>query len=337
MKTKVKFMLGVIVASLVAGCATTPREPLSTLAEGQKGKIYFSGPSQTDLTEIISGKGYTETIIVYGKLMFPSSQKEKVPAVVINHSSGGVHDWREYRFARALNRKGMAAFVLYSFEARLGSKRRIQTAGSGVSIGMRIADAYQALNLLSTHPAIDPDRIGILGFSSGGVTSLLSADEKVRRELAKDDLKFAAHVCLYPSALFTYKNIAPTGSPMLLLLGEKDDICPADDCLRYAHKLEQSGVEVRTIVYPGANHAWDAPWQPKWIKKLTNSAPCHFDILDDGKLLDATTGELIPERKWAAQMKYCATQGATSGRDSKAAKKCLDDTVDFLVEVLVEQ
>lgn len=322
---------------IVAGCATTPREPLTTLAQGQKGKIYFSGPSQTDLTEIISGKGYTETIIVYGKLMFPSSQKEKVPAVVINHSSGGVRDWRDYRFARALNRKGIAAFVLYSFEARLGPERQIQTAGSGVSFGMRIADAYQALNLLSTHPAIDPDRIAILGFSSGSVVSLLSADEKVRRKLARNDLKFAAHVCLYPSALFTYKNIAPTGAPMLLLLGEKDDICPAEDCLRYAHKLEQSGVEVRTVVYPGAHHGWDAPWQPEWIEELTNSAPCHFDILDDGRLLDATTGELIPERNWAAQMKYCATKGGTGGRDSKAAKKSLDDTVDFLVQVLLEE
>jgi len=124
---------------------------------------------------------------------------------------------------------------------------------------------------------------------------------------------------------------------MLLLLGEKDDICPAEDSLRYAHNLEQSGVEVRTIVYPGAHHGWDAPSQPQWIEKLTNSAPCHFDILDDGQLLDATTGELIPERKWDQQMKYCATQGGTSGRDSKAAKKCLDDTVDFLVQVLLEE
>jgi dienelactone hydrolase len=329
----------IIILFLFTGCSSVPKETVTNLTKGQDGYIYFSSPDNVDLTDIIGGKNLKEReTTVYGKLLLPRNQRDKIPAVVINHSSGGVKQFRDYRFAKALNKKGIAAFVLYSFKGREGISGHTQSAKSSVTFGMRIADAYTALNLLSTHPAIDSERIAIIGFSSGGSVSLLSADEKVRRRLAKDNLKFAAHVCIYTSALFTYKNLIPTKAPMLFLIGEKDDIAPAKDCLRYAERIKVSGVNVKTVVYPGAHHAWDEPHTQRFsLDHLINSATCHFDILDSGMLQDTTTGYLFPEREWAENSKSCAIKGGTVWRNEKAAKQFVDDTLNFLTEILEVQ
>ena len=57
--------------------------------------------------------------------------------------------------------------------------------------------AFGALKFLSEHPNIDPNRIGVLGFSWGGVVTMASATELYASQFG-GNLRFAAHVAHYP-------------------------------------------------------------------------------------------------------------------------------------------
>ncbi len=316
-------------------CAVLFFISLITISYAKTEKIKYQVPKTIDLTDIIRGntEGLGEKTI-YGELRMPSSVEGKIPAVVIMHASGGVFDFREKAMAQLLNKNGIAAFIPYSFKAR-GITNTKKTAGTGVTFGMRLTDAYGALRLLSSHPNIDTDKIAIMGYSSGGIVSLLSSDEKIRKSLARGTLKFAAHINVYAGTIFIFKNAEPTQAPILFLTGEKDNTCPIEKVMAYAQRLKDAGGNITTIVYPGAHHVFDAKMSTKTIS-TTNDGNCQFEILDDGNLVDSATGELFPEKDYPGDhIKPCSVKKATFGRNMSAAKKYKKDAIDFILNALM--
>ena len=105
-----------------------------------------------------------------GVLRIPVGIDRRVPAVVIVHGSAGV-DSRGFSYATDLNQAGIATLEIDMWTARgiRGSEGRPK------GVPETLPDAYAAFKLLAAHPAIDPDRIGIMGFSWGGVVSMLTA------------------------------------------------------------------------------------------------------------------------------------------------------------------
>ena len=57
-----------------------------------------------------------------------------------------------------------------------------------------VADAYGARALLATHPRVDADRIGVIGFSYGGMAARFAMDERIREVLAPGERGFAAFI-----------------------------------------------------------------------------------------------------------------------------------------------
>jgi dienelactone hydrolase len=202
---------------------------------------------------------------------------------------------------------------------------------------MRVADAFGALKLLRSHPYIDQNRIGIMGYSSGGFASLLSYDEKVRKNMVEENLRFAAHVNVYASSMLIFKENQPTNSPMLFLMGEKDNTCPLNKMIAYTEKLKDAGGNIRTIVYPGAHHVFDAQG-PVRTFKAENDGNCQFEILNNGNLVDSVTGEQFPEKDlYSDNNKYinpCKTNTVSFGRNNFAAKQYKIDVIDFFVNAL---
>jgi dienelactone hydrolase len=61
-----------------------------------------------------------------------------------------------------------------------------------------LPDAYGALLYLKGHPAIDPEKIGIMGFSWGGALSLLTTSAWLTEQWTAGRARYAAHVPFYP-------------------------------------------------------------------------------------------------------------------------------------------
>jgi dienelactone hydrolase len=199
------------------------------------------------------------TFPVAGELRVPrATGVDARPAVVIVHGSGGV-DSRGQRYATALNEAG---FV--TLEIDLWAARGIRSpAERPKNVSETLPDAFGALALLSARTDVDPRRIGIMGFSWGGVVSMLSATQHYRDTFATGNQAFAAHAPLYPVcwvynvvAGYEFKDLV--GAPVLIQAGTADTYDDPARCTRLRESLQEPArglVDVR--MYDGATHGWD--------------------------------------------------------------------------------
>lgn len=197
---------------------------------------------------------------ITGSLMMPKGVPAgtKVPAMVLLHggTGQGSQDWY---YARLLNQWGIAALAVDSFGGRKVSETIFDQAA--VSEASIIADAYAALNLLSTDPRIDSHRIGIMGFSKGAGPALLAGLERFRGTLADGANRFALHVAFYPWCGFSFLDEAATGAPLLVLSGGQDRVTPVALCTDLTEQLKRDNpaLAVDMQVYPAGGHAFDYP------------------------------------------------------------------------------
>ena len=193
-----------------------------------------------------------------GVLRMPVGINGRVPAVVIVHGSSGV-DSRGSAYAADLNRAGIATFEIDMWAAR-GIRG---PEGRPKGVPETLPDAYAAFKLLTAHPGIDPDRIGIMGFSWGGVVSMLTASRTYSERYLGKGGRFAAHAPNYP-VCWAYNRVPGyelkefTGAPILLQTGALDDYDQPDTCLKLLQSLPSDGARLVSLkVYPDAAHGWD--------------------------------------------------------------------------------
>ena len=194
----------------------------------------------------------------------------KLPAVLILHGSSGV-DARGDFYEAALNEAGIATLQIDMWQARGYSAPGQRPA----AIYLTYPDAFSALAFLSKQPNLDPARIGVLGFSWGGLVSM-GAAERLYASTYGNGLTFKAHVAHYPvcyawndAALFAKLGLTPaqfgvqwinlTGAPVLIEVGTKDGYDNSSGpCSALAASVNPSnGGVVSVNAYPGATHAWD--------------------------------------------------------------------------------
>jgi dienelactone hydrolase len=316
-----------------AGSITTNDPPVATLADGRTGIIAFEALTPKNSRQLVSGKT-TEKSVIAGVLTLPESAnapaapQAKVPAMVVVHGSSGVlqNDWE---WAKRLNEMGVAAFVIDNFTGR--GVKETATDRSRLSSMADVAGALAALRLLATHPAIDRKRIGVIGFSRGGSVAIDSALEPIRRAVIDDDLRFAAHVAIYPGCSVTQVSAHLDGSPILMLLGGKDDYTPAPACLAHADLLRAKGAAVSVVVYPDAYHGFDSKAPPHFSPRRTTLRHCRGATdLDEGVFTMQKDGQTVTGADAVAEFNACAERGVTVGGDPDAREKAPHDVADFL-------
>jgi len=203
-------------------------------------------------------------VTVNGELRIPAVSGAKLPAVVVIHGSGGLQDGVGTRYVEALNQAGIATLELDLFPRD----------GRPATPRFNFPHTYGSLIYLAKHPRIDPARIGVMGFSWGGVLSLISASEEFVRAYTGGAYRFAAHLPVYPvcwpqSAILQGKNRvvnasiyqAMTGSPVHILAGAIDDFDDDPDaCPKFIQALPASVRSYVTVtVYPDVGHGFDLP------------------------------------------------------------------------------
>ena len=220
-----------------------------------------------------------QELTIGGQLRIPVNSGQELPAVVILHGSAGV-DSRGALYARALNDAGIA-----TLEIDMWGARGIADAGQRPPLPtVTLPDAFGALDYLANTPGIDSQRIGVLGFSWGGVMSLLAANQSYTDSLG-NGRQFAAHVAHYPvcwgyniglpGIIFGPGEEDLTGAPVLIQVGSLDDY---DEGGAPCKNLAAPFPGVSVNVYPNAHHAWDRLQPP-----LTVQDP--FSHLGEGAMM----------------------------------------------------
>jgi len=176
------------------------------------------------------------------------------PAFVHLHGCSGLpnavkNGAEDHFWARRLAAWGYVVLVVDSFTAR-----GINNTCSGEP-APRVADAYGALAYLAHQPFVDANRIGVIGFSAGGIATLSIAEAR-DFELFENEGEhgFKAAIAFYPAC----PSDNPMKMPTLILTGELDDWTPARACRATAAR-RNGGSPVKLIVYPGAYHSFDVP------------------------------------------------------------------------------
>jgi dienelactone hydrolase len=178
-------------------------------------------------------------------------------AVVLLHSCDGNSARLDERWGKKIAAWGYVTLTVDSFGPR-GIKH---TCNSGAPVDLAF-DAYRALDFLVRKPFVDPTRVAVLGFSQGGWLALASVEHGAIEQGARN--KFRAAVAFYPHCLGSKGNMTV---PTLILIGERDDWAPAQECRNMVEgrddwgisRTRGRGVAVRLVVYPGARHGFDVP------------------------------------------------------------------------------
>ena len=248
----------VMIAGIAFATATVP----GLASEARSSRVTFQSASYADFRELLSRKAPAAAVTVPAALSFPDEARDRYPAAIVVHTIGGYLETNEGQYAAELRKAGFATLTYDSFAARGTTGIALARSGPGLWPN-GVADAYAALRLLAGHPRIDAGRVAIVGFSYGGDVAHLAAFEPLRSALNPGQDRFAVHVAFYPAGVFgaIAERSAYTGSPVLMLLGEKDDNLPVakiESYLAYA-KAAGSPAPVEIITYPGAYHGWTVP------------------------------------------------------------------------------
>ena len=246
------------------------------------GCALFSVPagSTEQLSLTITPAGSSEQIPA--TLMKPDGEGP-FPAVVIMHDCSGLgarSSGAPLRWAAELLQQGYVILIPDSFSPR-GFADGVCFIPGNQSVRVngyfRALDAYGALATLRALPYVDGKRVGILGGSHGGSTTLAATSVAIDANNPLADAKregFTAAIALYPGCSSRYGawstsrpgNFGPaTGysgvfqpiAPLLILIGEKDDWTPAEPCRHLAEGGRAAGYPVDIKIYPGAHHSFD--------------------------------------------------------------------------------
>jgi dienelactone hydrolase len=208
-------------------------------------------------------EGVLAPMRIPARLRIPDAAAARGPVVVIAHGSAGP-DSRGASYAEALGEAGLS-----SLEIDMWSPRKLKGGlDRPKHVGDTLPDVFGAFRYLVTRPEFDALRIGVMGFSWGGVLSMLTATRAVSRRYLRNGERFAAHAPLYPVCwLF---NNAPgyefrdlTGAPILLQCGAADAYDEPDSADKLLAALDPSDRAcLRAIVYPDATHGFDQVDEP---------------------------------------------------------------------------
>ena len=323
-------ILCVLMATIAYGTAAGHCQTL----QADTTTITFQSATYSDLRQLLAREAPTGAVTVKATLGFPEQMKDRYPAVIVVHTLAGYRDANEGYVAAELRKAGFATLTYDSFVARGTTGNALQGSPGYLPVG--IADAYAALRLLSGESRIDAEHIAIIGFSYGAEVAHLAALEALRSALNPGPDRFAAHVAFYPGG--TYGALAEpgayTGSPVLMLLGDKDDNLPLTKIESYLAYTRAAGAPapIQTVIYPGGHHAWTVPdlTTARFYPDLVSTKKCPLILLGPKRPALLIDGEAKPFEPAAFGACVAAAPGYSMGFDAAVRAQSIADTVRFL-------
>jgi dienelactone hydrolase len=243
--------------------------------------------------QFLTGDKNGKAVTIAAQLRFPQGASGRLPAVMLQHGSGGPNAGHEL-WSKHFNEMGVASVLVDSFSGR----GLTSTSTNQALLGRfnMILDAYRALDVIANHPRIDPTRIAVMGFSRGGQSALYSSLKRFQQAW-NPRIAFAAHIPLYASCqaiLIGDTDVSPV--PIRLFHGTADDYVPVAPCRAYVERLGAAGRDVLLTEYPGAHHVYDNPLgnkTPTVAKGAQSVRACKLKEEPLGTIINAETGQLF--------------------------------------------
>jgi carboxymethylenebutenolidase len=188
----------------------------------------------------------------------PIADGQRFPAVIGLHGSGGGHATMSDP-ATLLAQQGFAVYVLHYFD-RTGTTEidGLQTIFRHFPFWMKTL--WDAVSFVAREPSVDPERIGLLGFSLGAYLALSAAaiDSRIQAVveffggLPKEMKLFTRRLC-----------------PVLILHGEDDKTVPVEEAYYLQQVLEKKHIAYEMQIYPGAGHGFSGEiWRDAGLRTL---------------------------------------------------------------------
>jgi len=311
-----------LVTVVAAACAPALKDLKPSLRSTDSGQIRFASAgtflSSPDRSRLVRG----EPVVLSGELGFPSGSGP-FPAMMIAHGCNG-NGAVDAAWARTLQEWGYATFVIDSFSGR--GLVEVCTNARLLTGTQRIPDAYGALRALATHPRVDARRIGLMGFSHGGILTLGASTVWARETFAPDGRPaFRAFFPFYPYCNTVYPERERISAPLRIHIGELDDWTPAGSCIRLIQMLKASGQDADITVYPGAHHAFNAEGLGfVRMRNVDNGADCNVQL----------ASILGPTLSSASELEGCLQKGATIAGNSEATAQSRQNVRAQLLELM---
>jgi endo-1,4-beta-xylanase len=240
-------------------CLAAAADPQTVLlwpggAPGSEGQSAEESARTTAQGERVIANVHRPSVTVY----LPSRDAATGAAVVIAPGGGHRELWADHEghsVARWLSERGVAGAVLkYRLARENGSTYRVEVES--------LADTQRAIRLLRGRAAgwsIDPERIGVMGFSAGGELAALAATRfDAGREgdpIDRLSSKPAFQALIYP-AIPAEMKLSKETPPAFLACGENDRQNISQGLPELYLALKRAGAIAELHVYTGAGHGF---------------------------------------------------------------------------------
>jgi dienelactone hydrolase len=126
---------------------------------------------------------------------------------------------------------------------------------------VRPLDAYGALRYLRSRGDVIAGRIGVQGWSNGGMTVLVTMSSRAPGiERPTPSTGFRAALAEYPvCGMAAIQGDYSAYAPVLMMIAAADEEVSPQRCREFAERARAAGNPLKEIVYPGAEHNFDDP------------------------------------------------------------------------------
>jgi len=130
---------------------------------------------------------------------------------------------------------------------------------------VRPLDAYGALRYLRGRRDVIPDRIGVQGWSNGGMTVLVTIDSRAPGiEHPTPETGFRVALAEYPGCgMEAVQGVYRPYAHLLMMVGSADEEVSPKVCEQFAARAKREGANLEIVVYEGAEHNYDDPGKEK--------------------------------------------------------------------------
>lgn len=224
-------------------------------APGSEGKTGEEAVRVAEKGDHVVSNIHKPSITVY----LPSKEKATGAGVVIAPGGGHRELWMDhegYNVAKWLSERGVAAFVLkYRLAREQGSTYTVR--------GSALEDTQRAIQLVKSRAkefAVQPERIGVMGFSAGGELAALAAVLYGNQSTASDSIgqlsaKPAFQALIYP-AIPRDMHLSKEMPPAFLVCGENDRLNISQGLPELYLAMKKAGMSAELHVYAGVGHGF---------------------------------------------------------------------------------